>query len=57
MSTKGCSEFILLCLDLDIFAKIEKRPGFYTLTESIFINSSSKQIKKNSEHPFVGIVK
>ena len=37
MSTKGCSRFILFCLDFDLFAKIEKRPGFYTLTETIFI--------------------
>ena len=38
--------------------KNKKRPGFYTLTKTIFINNSrSKQNKKNSEHPFVGIVK
>ena len=36
----------------------KKRPGFYTLTEIIFINNSrSKQNKKYSEHPFLGIVK
>ena len=35
-----------------------KRPGFYTLTETRFINNSrSKQNKKNSEQPFVDIGK
>ena len=38
--------------------KNKKRPGFYTLTETVFINNSrSKQNKKNSEHYFVDIVK
>ena len=35
-----------------------KGPGFYTLTETNFINNSrSKQNKKNLTHPFVGIGK
>ena len=38
--------------------KNQKRPGFYTLTEIIFINNSrSKQNKKNPQHPFVAIAK
>ena len=36
----------------------QKIPGFYTLTETSFINNSiSKQNKKNPTHPFVDIRK
>ena len=61
MYTKGCSGFILFCLDLDLFAKIKKRTGFFTLTETIFINNSrseqNKKKRKKIENPFVGIAK
>ena len=54
MSTKGCSRFVLLCLDLELFAKIEKnlvsthspKPGS-SITEDL------NKIKKNPEHLFV----
>ena len=54
MCSKGCSIFVLFCLDLDLFAKI-KRPGFYSLTEARFINNSgsNQNKKKNPEYPFV----
>ena len=43
---KGCSRFASFCLDLELFAKI-KRPGFYSFTETRFINNAgSKQNKK-----------
>ena len=48
----------LFYLDLELFAKIKKRPGFYTLVFYTFINNSrSKQNKKNPTHPFVDIGK
>ena len=41
-----------------VICKNKKRPGFFTLAFSIFINNSrSKQNKKNPEHLFVDIVK
>ena len=51
MSTEGCSGFILVCLDLELFAKVEKIPGFYTLTETTFstfllITQNLNKIKK-----------
>ena len=46
-----CGIFFI-CLELELFAKIKKKPGFYTLTETRFINNSrSKQNKKNLTHP------
>ena len=58
MSTKGCVGFFLFCLELELFAKIKKKPGFYTLTETRFINISRfKQNKKNPTHRFVDIGK
>ena len=52
------SAIFLFCLDLELFAKINKRPGFYTLTETRFINNSRfKQNKKNPKHPFGDIGK
>ena len=36
MSTKGSSEFSLICLDLELFAKNKKTPGFYQLQETRF---------------------
>ena len=59
MSTKGCSGFFIF-LDLELFAKIKKRPGSYTLVFYILINNSvskQKQKKTNTEHPYVDIVK
>ena len=49
----------LFCLELELFAKIKKKiPGFYTLTETRFINNlRSKQNNKNHTHPFVDIRK
>ena len=45
-------------LDLELFAKIKKRPGFYTLVFYTFINNSrSKQNKKNPTQAFVDITK
>ena len=49
LSTKGCLGFILFYLDLELFAKIEKRSGFCTVAFYIN-NSSSKQNKKNPTH-------
>ena len=41
-----------------VICQNEKISGFYTLTETSFINNSrSKQIKKNPTHPFVDIRK
>ena len=58
MSTEDCAGFCLFCLELELFAKIKKIPGFYRLTETMFIkNSRSKQNKKNPTHPFVDIHK
>ena len=55
MYTKGRSGFFFLfCLELELFAKIKKGPGFYPLTGTRFINNSrSKQNKKNPEHLFL----
>ena len=56
MSTRGCSGFFKICLELELICKNLKRRGFYTLTETRFINNSrSTQNKKNPEHSFVGI--
>ena len=58
MSTNGCSGLFLFSLDLELFEKNLKSPGFYKLVFYIFVNNSrSKQNKKNPEHPFVDIVK
>ena len=58
MSTKGCVGFFLFCLDLELFAKIKKKPGFYTLLFYTFTNNSrSKQNFKNPIHSFVDITK
>ena len=47
-STKGGSGFFILFLDLELLANIKKRPGFYTLTETIFINTQNlKKSKQN----------
>ena len=51
---KRCVGFFLYYLDLNLFAKIEKKPGFYTLVFHTFINNSrSKQNKTNPTHIFV----
>ena len=58
LSKKGCVESFLFYLDLELFAKIKIRPGFYTVIFYTFINNSrSKQNKKNPTHPFVDITK
>ena len=58
MSKKWRVEFVLFCLELALFAKIKRRPDFYTFTETSFINNSrSKQNIKNPKHPFVDIGK
>ena len=58
MSTKGRSEFLLLCLNLELFAKIKKdlvptnsQKPFLLITQDL------SKIQKNPEHPFVYIVK
>ena len=48
---KGVREFILLCLDLELFATI-KRPDFYILVLYIFINNSRSKQNKKSRTPF-----
>ena len=54
---KSVFGIFLFCLDRELFAKIKKIPGFYTIVSYIFINNSrSKQNKKNPEHPLVDIV-
>ena len=58
MSTKGCVAIFLFYLDLELFAKIKKRPGFYTLVFYTLINNSrSKQNKNNPTQAFVDITK
>ena len=48
----------LFYLDLELFAKIKKRPGFYTLAFYTVINNSrSNQNKKNPTYLFVDITK
>ena len=57
MSTKSVRVFFILLRSL-VICQIQKMPGFYTLTETRFINNSrSKQSKKYVEHIFVDIVK
>ena len=52
MSTKGCSGFNFILFRTWVICQNQKRPGFYTLTETRFINNSwSKQNKKIDEHP------
>ena len=58
ISTKGCVGYFLSYLDLELFAKIKKRPGFYKLVFYTLINNSrSKKVKKSPTHPFVDITK
>ena len=62
MFTKGCVGFFCFCLDPELFAKIKKKTGFYTLnfTRSFLIfanNSRTKQNKKNPAHAFADIGK
>ena len=58
MFTKWCVGFFLFDLDLELFAKNKKRPGFCTLAFYTFINNSrSKQNNKNPTHPFVEFTK
>ena len=48
----------LFYLNLELFSKIKKKPGLYTLVFYTFINNSrSKQNKKNPTHSFVYITK
>ena len=55
---KGVRKVFLFYVDLELLAKIKKRPGFYTLKKTRFINNSrSKQDEKNPEHSFVDIGK
>ena len=58
MSTKGCSGFILFCLDLDLFAKLNKDlVSTHSLKLFLLTTEDLNEIKKNSEHPVVGIFK
>ena len=60
MFTKGCSGFSLFCLDLELFAKILKRPGFYEFPETRFFTfllitldlNKLKKEKKSRTHFF-----
>ena len=57
MSTKGCVVFFTL-LRTWVICQNKKQSGFYTVTETTFINNSrSKQNKKNHTHLFVDIRK
>ena len=47
----------LFCLDLELFAKIEKTWFLHTFFYIFINNSRSKQNKKNPEHSFVDIIK
>ena len=48
VSTKGCSGFFLFCLDLELFAKIEEKPGSYTLNKpGLSITQDLNKIKKS----------
>ena len=38
------------CLDLELFAKIKKRPGFHTLAFYTFINNSKSKQNKKTPH-------
>ena len=55
---KGVFGIFLFCLDLELFAKIEKDLDS-TNSQSFFFfdNSRSKQNEKNSDHSFIGIGK
>ena len=56
MSTKECVGFFLFYLDLELFEKVKKTPGFYTLVFYTFINNSrSTQNKKNPTNSFVDV--
>ena len=58
--TRLKQRLFLFCLDLELFAKIEKRPGSCTPTEIGFLHFYEQlkiQTKQNLEHPFVDIVK
>ena len=57
MSTKVCAGFFLFCLDVELFAKKLKRPGFHTFLFYILTNNSrSRQNKENPEHLFVDMI-
>ena len=48
----------LFYLDLELFSKIKKIPGFYPLVFCTFVNNSrSKQNKKNPTQSFIDITK
>ena len=50
--------FFLFYLDLELFSKIKKIPGFYPLVFCTFVNNSrSKQNKKNPTQSFIDITK
>ena len=50
MSTKGRVRFFSFYLDLEMFAKIKKRPGFYSLAFYTFINNSRSKQNKRIPH-------
>ena len=54
MSTKECSGFFFILFGTLVICQNKETPGFYTLTETRFINNSkSKQNLKNPTHSFV----
>ena len=57
MSTKRCSGFFLLCLDLELFAKIWKDLGSTDSQKpSVSITQDLKRNKKNPEHLFADML-
>ena len=58
MYTKKYLGFFFIFSRSCAISQNQKRPGFYTLTETRFINNSgSNQNKKNPDHDFVDIDK
>ena len=58
MSTKGCVRFFLFCLDLELFAKIEKDlVSTHSLFTLLLITQDLNKIKKNPTRPFEDISK
>ena len=58
MSTKACVGVFLFCLDLELFAKIEKDlVSTYSVFTPLLITHDLNKILKNLTHPFVDITK
>ena len=58
MPTKECGGFSLVCLDLELFAKLKKDlVSTHTFFVFLLITEDLNKIKKNPEHPFLHIIK